>query len=298
MTIKCSEEMKFRTPVEIYESSLKISHDQKGPLFLGSCFAVNIAERMKMDGFDVLSNPGGALYNPVSISNLLTRVINKEYYSCKDLLTGPRGYHLLSLATPFSGENPQTIIQRANQVIDDILSTLQESNLCFITLGTSYVFERVDTNEIVGNCHKFPSKFFSRRRLSIEECVAALKPIVEIFYKDFGITTVFTVSPVRHLADTLHGNNLSKAILLLAVEKICLELPTCTLYFPAYEAVIDDLRDYRFTDSDMKHPSEQACDYVYELFSKAFYTPETCTIARNKRVEYKRLNHREILRDE
>lgn len=286
--------MEFRTPVCVNESSIKITHDTEGPLFIGSCFASNISERLMRDGFRPLSNPGGALYNPASISDFLYRAISNNDYTSSDLKKGPRGFHLTSLSTQFSGEDPSQILNKANGVLNQLRRIFELTDICFITLGTAFVYEWSETGEIVGNCHKLHPGLFNRRMLNVEESYLYLAKVLEILFSKYNINSILTVSPVRYIADTLHGNNLSKSTLHLAVQKLCEDFSYVT-YFPAYEAIIDDLRDYRFYSVDMKHPSEQACDYVYELFSKCYFSSTTQTLAANYRKEFLRQNHKPIL---
>lgn len=286
--------MEFRTPVQVSTSRL-ISLDQERPVvFLGSCFADNMAARLARDGFKVLVNPGGPLYNPASIASVLARALDQNYFTPEDLAEGPRGFHLLDFASRFSGENPEELLHEANEALKALISALSCAQALFITLGTAFVFERCDTGKIVGNCHKFPASFFTRRRLSPEECAAVLRPAIQRLAKS-GIPVVLTVSPVRHTADGLHGNTLSKATLHLAADALCTEFEGRAEYFPAFEAIIDDLRDYRFTGPDMKHPTEQAADYVYDLFCAAYLSPAVRQLALEARKTALRAAHRPIL---
>lgn len=285
--------MKFRTVVETEPSEIKLSHED-APFFIGSCFSTHIAERLRRDGFDVLSNPGGALYNPASIASFLQRALTGDYFREEELTEGPRGYHLMALATAFSGSDRSSIICAANSALESASARIVEGGVFFVTLGTAYVFEWKSTGCVVGNCHKFPASNFTRRRMSTDECVEALAPVVSAL-SERGVHTVFTVSPVRHTADTLHGNTLSKSTLHLACDVLLDKFPSTTSYFPAYEAIIDDLRDYRFTAPDMKHPTEQAADYVYELFEKCFFSEATIKVATEARKASARAAHRPIL---
>lgn len=287
--------MKFRTPVEITASAHKLSHDGPQPIFVGSCFSDNIAKRLGMDGFSPISNPGGAMYNPMSVAGLLLRALRDEPFSDSELVEGPRGFHLLSLSTPFSGPDAGAIIESANTVLESLREALKPGAICFLTFGTAFVFEWNENGRAVGNCHKLPASLFTRRRLSVRECVDTLAPLIEAL-AECGIHTVLTVSPVRHTADSLHGNTLSKATLHLACDELCERFSAEGVsYFPAYEAIIDDLRDYRFTAPDMKHPTEQAADYVYELFKECYFTPDTARKAEACRRESLRSAHRPIL---
>ncbi len=285
--------MKFRTPVETSASAVKVCHSD-APLFVGSCFSAHIAERLRRDGFDVVSNPGGALYNPASIASFLHRALRLDYFREEELVEGPRGYHLTALSTVFSGAEGEAVISAANSALESAARRIAEGAVFFVTLGTAFVFEWKASGCVVGNCHKLPATCFTRRRMSVDECVGVLAPVVRDLSAR-GVHTVFTVSPVRHTADTLHGNTLSKSTLHLACDALLGMFPGACSYFPAYEAIIDDLRDYRFTASDMKHPTEQAADYVYELFTNCFFSEDTLKKALSARKASARAAHRPIL---
>ncbi len=286
--------MKFRTPVEITPSDdVRIDHDTP-LLLLGSCFSDNMSSRLIRDGFQAVANPGGALYNPASISELILRAVKGIMFEDTELVNGPRGYHLLTLATPFSGQVKSEIIEKSNSVLSQINDVVRPGCICFITLGTAWVFEWKKSGKIAGNCHKLPGTLFDRRRLSVDECVRFLEPAVEALLSR-GARIVLTVSPVRHTADTLHGNTLSKATLHLACERLCEMHGKHVTYFPAFEALIDDLRDYRFTAADMKHPNEQGADYIYELFMQCYFSTTTEHRAIEFRKVYARAAHRPIL---
>lgn len=286
--------MEFRTPVHVRQSG-KVALDLEHPVvFLGSCFADNMASRLARDGFKVLVNPGGPLYNPASIASVLTRALDERDFELDDLTEGPRGYHLLDFASRFSGEEAQSVLRTANDALHGLSKFLKQTRTLFITLGTAFVFETCANGKIVGNCHKIPASFFRRRMLSTDECAGILRPLIQRLSRE-GICTVITVSPVRHTADGLHGNTLSKATLHLAADILCKEFDDFVEYFPAFEAIIDDLRDYRFTGPDMKHPTEQAADYVYELFCTAFMSPDTLSLALENRKSALRAAHRPIL---
>lgn len=284
--------MRFRTEIEIPKSPFRIAADTP-LLMLGSCFTDEIGSRLASDGFEVLHNPFGALYNPLSIANCVQRALSEVPYSRDDLVEGPRGFHCLDYSTRFSGRDPVMLLSDIREARLDINFMLYRKPVVIITLGSAFVFERADTGKIVGNCHKFPASFFNRRRLSVEETTEALEHIVEMV-APLASALVFTVSPIRHVADGLHGNNLSKATLLLACDNIVNAHPD-VFYFPAYEALVDDLRDYRFYGADMKHPSEVAVDYIYELFSATFFDADTRKQALQRRREYLASLHRPIL---
>ncbi|MDE6311064.1 MAG: GSCFA domain-containing protein [Muribaculaceae bacterium] len=286
--------MKFRTPVEI-EPSPHVSIDHDTPLLLlGSCFSDNMACRLVRDGFNPVANPGGALYNPASIAEVINRAVSNRDFMENELVEGPRGFHLLALATAFSGSSKSDVIEKANSVLSLIRERICPGAVCFLTFGTAWVFEWRKNGRIAGNCHKLPAALFDRKRLSVEDCTKILSPAIEALLSN-SVQIVLTVSPVRHTADTLHGNTLSKATLHLACEELCGMHPGLVSYFPAYEALIDDLRDYRFTSADMKHPSEQAADYIYELFMQSYFSKPTVQRATEARKISARAAHRPIL---
>ncbi len=284
--------MRFRTEIEPIKTKHSIGHDTP-LLMLGSCFTDNIGERLDIDGFNVIHNPAGPLYNPMSIASCLNRALENRLYTDADLTHGPNGMHCLDYASRYSGADGAIVIEKVNEDFGRIADRIGNQLLrtIIVTFGSAFVFER--HGRVVGNCHKFPASEFVRRRLSVDEITAAWSKLLKAL-PDY-IHVVFTVSPIRHTADGLHGNQLSKSILLLAVDKLCNMFPDCTDYFPSYEIMLDDLRDYRFYASDMKHPSDVAVDYIYELFSNTYMTPKARTEAAESRRRYKASQHRQIL---
>lgn len=285
--------MRFRTEIDIEPSEWKISHDE--PLMmLGSCFTDEIGRRLEMDGFDVVHNPFGPLFNPLSICQCLDRIIACEPYSTDDLTPGPRGFHCLDYAMRFSGDDVDAILAELNSISAALYSKLKGATV-ILTLGTAYVYERADNGMIVGNCHKFPADFFNRRLVTVQEVVRVLATTFKLLHRVGVRHIILTVSPIRHTADGLHGNNVSKSVLHLAVNELCDSYPDIVTYFPAYEILMDDLRDYRFYAGDLKHPSEMAVEYIYEKFGQTFFAPATQQQAIACRKMYKLNNHRPIL---
>ena len=235
--------MKFRTEIEPVKTRHSIGIDQP-LLMLGSCFTDNVGQRLAIDGFDVLHNPLGPLYNPMSLARCIRRAFAGQYYTEADLVPGPRGWHCLDYASRYSGEDATELLRRLNRDFGTVVDRLANPRLhtLIVTFGSSYVFERQGT--VVGNCHKFPATEFRRRRLSVKEIVDTWATIIGSLPDNIDI--IFTVSPIRHLADGLHGNEVSKATLLLALEELYPHYPLRAGYFPSYEIMLDDLRDYRF----------------------------------------------------
>ena len=285
--------MRFRTEIEAQKAPFRIEHDTP-VLLLGSCFTDEIGARLEYDGLEVLRNPFGPLYNPLSILNCLHRAADKVAYTEADLVEGPRGYHCLDYASRYSGSDAAHVLADINATQARLYDFVERKPLVVITLGSAYVYFRRDNGLPAGNCHKFPPSTFERRLLETEEvCAAALAITAGLAKKGAG-RVIFTVSPIRHLADGLHGNQLGKATLLLGLDKALREAGDAT-YFPSYEIMLDDLRDYRFYASDMKHPSDTAADYIYKQFSETFFTKDCANAALEARRRHKASLHRQIL---
>lgn len=286
--------VKFRTELVCSDSRLKIAADEK-LLFIGSCFSDEIGRCLSERGFDISVNPFGPLYNPLSIRNCIERSLSGRHYTRADLNTGPRGFHCLDYATRFSGEDSVSILEALNSRLDYMRKRVNSGAVVFITLGTSFVYYLKADGRLVGNCHKFPGTMFDRRRIDVPEAVAALRDIVRLLAGGGARKVVFTVSPIRHLSDGFHENTLSKATLHLAIDNVCEEFAEMVSYFPSYEIVMDDLRDYRAYSEDLVHISPMAVAYIYEKFEDFYFTAETRTQAALARKKYLASLHRPIL---
>lgn len=258
--------MKFRTEYQPVESSFTLSPD-KPVVLVGSCFSQNIARKMAQHDW-MATTPFGTLYNPLSISLPIESVIDgrrKEIFE-NSLFTHDGVWHSDLFDSSFSSLKREDCIAEFENRCDEFMGCLQKGKVLIVTFGTSICYFREDSSLPVGNCHKLPSKLFYRRRLGVTEIVDRWKEMIEKLQSWFsGITVLFTVSPVRHIKDGLEGNSRSKAVLQLAVEEICRDQNNCH-YFPAFEILNDDLRDYRFYAADLCHPSEEAIEYVWEKF--------------------------------
>ena len=282
--------MKFRTEIEPVKTGHEIHHGDS-VLLLGSCFTDNIGERLAIDGFNAVYNPLGPLYNPLSIARCLKAALSHKRYDATDLTAGPRGSHCLDYASRYSGEDRESLLKKINEDFVRVTGAVENLHTLIVTFGSAFVFERGGT--VVGNCHKFPAKEFDRRRVDVDEIVTVWAELIDSLPDKVRI--IFTVSPIRHLADGLHGNQLSKATLLLAIDRLRSLYPDKTLYFPSYEIMLDDLRDYRFYAADMKHPSDVAADYIYEIFCGSYMTTATRDEALECRRRYRASQHRQIL---
>ena len=285
--------MRFRTEIERLKAPFAIEYTTP-LLFLGSCFSDEIGSRLADDGFSVLHNPMGPLYNPASIANCLDFACPGRSYTANELSEGPRGYHCLDYSTRYSGDDASAVLDAVNRDIAAVSDFLAQSPVVFLTLGSAFVY-RTPAGRIAGNCHKFPSDYFSRELLTVEQAAAELSRAVGLLTSHGIERIVFTVSPIRHLADGLHGNNISKATLLLAVNQVVNLYGSLCSYFPSYEIVLDDLRDYRFYAEDLKHPSPMAVDYIYEIFSDCYFSSKTRQAAAEGRKATLAARHRPIL---
>lgn len=252
--------MKWSTPVHIEPSEWHIGYDDK-VLLLGSCFADNVAAKMGEYYFQVTANPFGTLYNPVSIANALMLREVPELVEYGGL------WHSMYHHGVCSAADKEEAVARCQESIETLQAAVREASVVIVTFGTAWVYER--GSEVAANCHKMPADRFVRRRLDTEEIVRVWQPIVEAHTdKHF----VFTVSPIRHIKDGLHENQLSKGTLLLAIEQLTGERIT---YFPSYEIMLDELRDYRFYTEDMVHPTPLAIQYIWERFVETYMTQDT-----------------------
>ena len=288
--------MKLQTIVDIAPSEWKIGYEDK-ILMVGSCFSDEIGAQMTQRAMQVTCNPFGTLYNPLSIAQALTMTDMPELVQHEGL------YHSMAHHGSFSRSDKAEAEQAILASIETMQQALQEATVVIVTFGTAWVYEMVNgtcTNGkwIVGNCHKLPADTFTRRRLSVEEIVAAWKPILKRYPDKHWL---FTVSPIRHIKDGLHENQLSKATLLQAIEQL-IQLDNQSSnrqsfnrqYFPSYEIMLDELRDYRFYADDLVHPSSLAVSYIWERFIDTYCTPQTRNEMTLRLKEWKQSQHRPL----
>ncbi len=279
----------FRTEITITDSEYKI--DLADSIFtIGSCFSTTIGRKLEDFKFNTLNNPFGITYNPHSIGKLIEQSISglnppDEYYLERDDLWFHHNYHSQICAT--SKDELQTILNHKTREAEGFLSKAQ---WVLITLGTAVVYEL--NGNTVSNCHKLPQKNFTKRLLSMEETKSHLNRCLSKL-QDFNpnIHVVLTVSPVRHLSDTIPVNNRSKAILINAVHEVCDELDKVN-YFPSYEIMMDDLRDYRFYKDDLIHPTTFAENYIWEKFQKCYFSDEVAQFVKEWNNILAGLNHK------
>ena len=253
--------MKLQTPVEYTPLKERLGYKNKY-FFIGSCFAAEIGSIMKDLGFDVLLNPFGVLYNPASIYFSIKRLSSGIQFAEKDIIVDNGRYTSFFHHSTFTRGSAEEFLANANACLERDSARFAAADICVVTLGTAWVFRHLERNVIVSNCHKIHPGQFRRERLETEEVTGLLCEIVEAHPDKKWI---FTVSPIRHLKDTAHGNQLSKSILLLAIDRLQ-QLHPDVGYFPAYEIMMDELRDYRFYAENMTHPTDQSIRYIFDRF--------------------------------
>ena len=262
--------MKLLTEISINSLKQTITYSD-GLLFLGSCFADEVGGICRGLGFDALVNPFGVLYNPASIAQSVERLESGKPFCHDDVIrVGEGQYCTFSHNTSFWNDSATALLEQINASLKTAHEHFMKSRWIVVSLGTSWVFRNKESGQVVSNCHKLPANQFERQFLSVEESADYLAKMLQAHpEKQF----VFTVSPLRHLKDGLHENQLSKAALLLAVDQVCKQFGNAH-YFPAYEILLDELRDYRFYKEDMVHPTEQAVRYIWERFTDFAIDPK------------------------
>jgi hypothetical protein len=281
--------MKLQTEIVI-PSLLSITYNDT-LLTIGSCFAENIGMRLEQYGFDTDTNPFGILYNPLSIATALERLLSAKPFDESELFHYNSLWHSFAHHGSFSAVLPADALETINRRFVSAAQRLPSTDCLLITFGTAWVYRQ--QGKVVANCHKLPDKKFARSRLSVDDIVALWKPLLQQLREiNPAMRFLFTVSPIRHWKDGAHENQLSKAVLLLAIDRLKQEVDIA--YFPAYELMMDELRDYRFYASDMLHPSEQAIDYIWERFVSACFDKEAHEIMREVKQIRLALSHRPL----
>ena len=258
------------------EATMSATLNLRSKIFmLGSCFADSMYENMSDAGLSVNSNPFGTTYNPISLSEILYRLIEGNDYTESELFNNDGLWHSYMHHGSFSKEDKQETLTLINLSLQQGRSDFLHSDVCIFTFGTAWVYELKETGKVVNNCHKMSQNIFNRRLLSVEE-------IVETWLKQLSLpvfddkTIIFTISPIRHKADGMHGNTISKSTLQLAVAKLAEQetLKERVSYFPSYEILLDELRDYRWFSDDLCHPSKQAVQYIWEKFRNSAFSKQ------------------------
>lgn len=269
--------MEFRTTFRITPSDNKITY-RNPVMFLGSCFSVYIGDLFKTGHLPVMVNPTGTIYNPVSVGSVLSSVITDKVYTIKDLYNNNGTWLSFDHYTDLTGSDPEEVADRINRRLSEASDMIRRADHLFITFGTARVYRRKDSGRIVSNCHKLPSNQFIHELLTVDEIISSWKrQLDELHFHLPSLKVTFTISPIRHWKDGAHENQVSKSVLFLAVEEL-LKHPCNPGYFPSYEIVMDDLRDYRFYDQDMLHLTTSAVNYIWEVFTDSYFEDRTLEI--------------------
>lgn len=282
--------MKLQTKIPIEKADNPIDYQSK-LLLLGSCFVENIGDKLGYYKFQLAQNPFGILFHPLAIENLVERAIEGRFYQENEVFEQNGRWYCFDAHSNLSANTSEELLQNLNNDLKETKLQAEESTHILVTLGTSWVYRYINTGKVVANCHKVPQKEFSKELLSAELIQASLKRLIGLFESiNPKAQLVFTISPVRHLKDGFVENQRSKANLITAVHQL---IKKCDVsYFPSYEIMMDELRDYRFYGTDMVHPNALAIDYIWEKFKSVWINPG-CSVSMEK-VEaiQKGLQHR------
>jgi len=282
--------MKLQTKISLKPEQIRIDYDSS-ILLLGSCFAENIGEKLDYFKFKSLQNPFGILFHPMAIENLVSRSVDENEYSEEDVFFHNERWHCFDSHSDVSDASKEKLLQKLNQGLAKTYQQIHKSTHIIITLGTAWVYRKSKSDAIVANCHKVAQKEFSKELLSVAAIEKSLKNIIGMIRSlNEKTQVILTVSPVRHLKDGFVQNQRSKAHLITAIHETIGQ--GNALYFPSYEIMMDELRDYRFYESDMIHPNQLAIDYIWERSKTVWIAEESFSIMEKVAEVQKGLKHR------
>ena len=288
--------MKLQTKIPLKRATRNQIDYQSNLLLLGSCFSENIGDKLRYFKFQSTQNPFGILFHPKAIENLITNAINKKAYSSDDLMYQNEVWHSFDAHSSLSSANESVLLSKINSAISLTSKKLEEASHILITLGTSWVYRFIETDTIVANCHKIPQKKFLKELLTVAEITESLEAIIVLLKSvNKNVSITFTVSPVRHLKDGFIENTQSKSHLIAAIHTLVNEQDVS--YFPSYEIMMDELRDYRFYAEDMIHPNKTAINYIWRKFIDTWFSEETKSIMKEIDEIQKGLLHRPFHED-
>lgn len=282
---------KFRTEINLKKGDFpEISYFSR--IFLiGSCFSQEIGRKFREFKFQVLTNPFGVTYNPVSLSGQIIRITSKNYFKKEDFFAKGETFNSFELHGSFDNNSADELLSEVNGIVSNGFDFLSKSTHLYITLGTAWVYQSRKTSKIVNNCHKLPSADFTKSLLDLQLCTDSLREAIHsVRAINTDVKIIFTISPVRHLNDGFAENNLSKSLLRLSINQLMNEKDV--FYFPSYEILMDDLRDYRFYKEDMIHPGDNAINYIWDTILQAQLSTSAEKIKANVETLLKSLNHK------
>ena len=288
--------MEFFLPFQIQSFPFSISYDEK-IVFIGSCFSEEIGNRLADLKFDVLQNPNGILYDPLSISQAIFSYIENAQVGQENLFELNGLWHSWKHHSSFSGVNKNEVATKIISSQNQAYSFFKEAKYLIITFGTAYYYQLKKDKEVVANCHKAPSHFFEKKLLAVQEMIEVTIQAIKALQRfNPSIKIILTISPVKHVRDGIIENNRSKARLIEATHSI-IEQQENVFYFPSFELVNDILRDYRFYKSDLVHPADSAIDFVFEKFSDSFFDMQTKKIMDEIKKIKLAVNHKTLFKE-
>jgi hypothetical protein len=263
--------MKLQTQIPLIKESRNLINYNSKIVLLGSCFSENIGNQLDYYKFQTTQNPFGILFHPIAIENLITNAINEKKYTENDVFFNNEQYHSFDTHSSLSANNERDFLDNLNSSIKSTRKTLEEASHIIITLGTSWVYRYIESDQIVANCHKVPQKKFLKEILSVDTISESLEAIILLIKSiNKNASILFTVSPVRHIKDGFIENSQSKSHLITAIHQV-IDKRKYNYYFPSYEIMMDELRDYRFYAEDMIHPNKTTINYIWEKFMSTWF---------------------------
>jgi len=283
--------MKLQTQIPLKKETKNLINYDSNIFLLGSCFSENIGNKLNRFKFQSIQNPFGILFHPKAIETLITNAVNQKVYSSEDVFLQNEVWHSFDVHSSLSSENDKSLLKKINSAISVTNKKLKEASHIIITLGTSWVYRFIETDTIVANCHKIPQKKFLKELLTVDEITKSLSTILVLLKSiNKNIHITFTVSPIRHLKDGFVENTQSKSNLISAIHTILVD--TNVSYFPSYEIMMDELRDYRFYAEDMIHPNKTAINYIWEKFVDTRFSEESLPTMKEIEAIQKGILHR------
>lgn len=284
--------MQFRTQIPILKTNNVIDYNSK-VISIGSCFAENMAEKFDYFKFQNVTNPFGIIFNSVSIEKIIERTVQEKWFTEKDVFFHNERWHCYEIHSDLSNSDREELLETLNKAIEVTHKHLTEASHIIITLGTSWIYRNIESGEIVANCHKVPQKIFSKELLPVDVIEKSIQNTIDLIVSlNPNINFIFTISPVRHIKDGFTENQLSKSHLFTALHKTINYKPSTINYFPSYEIMMDELRDYRFYTEDMLHPNQVAIDYIWHKFSENYVSEKSISIMQEVSEIQKSLRHR------
>ncbi|MDR7372791.1 GSCFA domain-containing protein [Flavobacterium aquidurense] len=289
--------MQFRTQIPLLKSNNPIDYNSK-VLSFGSCFAENMAEKFDYFKFQNETNPFGIIFNPVSIEKVIERAVHEKEFTEKDIFFHNERWHSFEVHSDLSNSDRQELLETLNKAISETHKQLKEASHIIITYGTSWIYRNLESDEIVANCHKVPQKQFAKELLPVDVIQKSIQNTIALIQTlNPNVNFIFTISPVRHIKDGFAENQLSKSHLFTGLHSTFDFRLSTMNYFPSYEIMMDELRDYRFYAEDMLHPNQVAIDFIWQKFVENYMTSESITIMQEVSEIQKSLRHRSFNQD-